>query len=499
MLLLHCPLFTAVAARSRLSLLHPVTSSTVCSSVAMKAHQVRVCVRSLYPIKNLELMNVVHSLRYQRQLGLQHESLYLESVKGLNYSISLVNDNPACFAGMIRNQTDFHPDAVRHARRMEDRYTDRMATLGQSSYHMLSTYEMKEEQQHQTSVLQFVYGFTSDIWLLITALLIISSIIMLVTSRRIQRHHRRSQRQTTSPLIEAWSWLTAVMMKQSGSLPQPVCLRRQRLLLLTQLTAAFLLTFYLTSMIKTASVTYGRPDIVDTIDDLKRYGVRPVFKARFYDYLKDAPEDSLLKRFVNLAQQIGMKKTRYATLVDTLNQVFRGKAAIVVANEGGNFIETNRAYFCQGMRIEMIGGFTRDRQLHRFTWISRDRDEHSHLLVVFKRRRMDAVAGSVIYRRLQWMVQHALTEHIDRQNFMTEYPHVYSKVGQEAGVRDCMSNEIHYPHNDDACMPLMHYLYLFAFMPLLMIVFPGPILLMEWLTRRLTDNMARRHYYKTPA
>ena len=438
----------------------------------------------------------MHVLLRDSSIASKMQSLFLQSVSGLNNSIRFASDYDSCLTSIQRNTSDFCPVTLLSRPWLEYGNLTRVATVDQQSFHLLTQYEMKTSlMKQETGVLQFIRGFDGSIWLTTAAFVLIFMTFMTL-SEVVNR--TASERHQSTTRIETWSWIAAVLLKQSGSLPVPACLVNWPSQLLLQHVTAFLLTFYLTSMIKTESVTYGRPDVVDSIDDMIRLGVRPLLTRREYEIYSATPNGSLLKRFADAANHMGLYESYREAESRSLMNTFDGKVAEIASL--GHYAQRKRAFNCVRMRL---GLSVDDDDLlvkgrlfwnNSFSWLSREQDVNSQMSLLFATRQLPAVIQTILRRRLQWMTESRQTELINRIHFMKRYFHkIHSNAGQKAGVLDCMSNAMQFPDSLVSTMPFSHYRRLLTLFPVVILVISTACLIWEWLYRSSSSRSRRKH------
>ena len=187
--------------------------------------RVRVCVEVRHEVKPLTLAAVIRELSPETHLVLELESLFLESVKGLNYTIKLGYGK--CDESFSSNETNFCPLPTAGRSLAIDPHGIPAGIFGQSSSRLFSTYElMPDKLSQETSVTDFVSGFDGITWQLSTIIVLLFAAIMAGSSwiHRRQPSHEGKTLHQSSLLLQTLTWITALMLKQAGSLPVPASL-----------------------------------------------------------------------------------------------------------------------------------------------------------------------------------------------------------------------------------------------------------------------------------
>ena len=332
---------------------------------------------------------------------------------------------------------------------------------------LASMYKMQADQlKQQTGVLQFIHGFDADAWLTtISFLILFSCLLRTVTrisvSKRSKRSIRRKHR-TNQPITDTILLTMAMMVKQAGSFTLPRLLIRKPSIVCLIHVFCFLVSLFLTSMIKTTSVVYRKPAIIDSVKDMLDMGVRPVFAGfdNTLSVLQDAPADSMRGRILKIAENMGLNKSLATAdksmLWQHLLAIEGGKEAAVLGSDTTSMFT---AATCALLPViqEMYSEDTYMR-LPTFTWIAEERDEGAWFSNIVMRRDADERLLRIISQRLQVIMQadlpiavynDAVNRIIQRQQDMTR-------------MQACMSNTIQYPDIVTDSLDIEHYSGLFV-------------------------------------
>ena len=211
------------------------------------------------------------------------ESLFKRQLHGLNYTWVLHNKAGAvidanrtlyngCYGSLQRNESDylFFASSLSLPSVLFP-----LATMSQQSACLLSTYRlMPNRLRQETEVLEFVHGFDDSVWLLTLSMLLMFLMMMNLLPRLVHsRHVRRKMRRRHEP---CWFWLMAAQLKQACSLPLPRLLAKALTVVMLMQAFSFLIGLFLTSMIKTESVVYHKPPVVDSVQDVIDLNMRPI-------------------------------------------------------------------------------------------------------------------------------------------------------------------------------------------------------------------------------
>ena len=360
-------------------------------------HQVRVCVSAVLPVKQYTLADLIRQLEPWDV----HQALHASMIKGLNYSIEFRHPlRGPCVVSLLKNTSDIGLQLMATFRPLDDNLMP--ATVDAApTFKLMSTYKVND-QRADTQVADFVRGFDQNVWLLTTALIMILAIMTTLSHRRLR-----------TSWLETWTWITALILKQAGSLPLPLSLQLMPSLLLLQQVSMFFLTFYLTSMIKTESVTYGQPDLVDSIDDMMRLGVRPIVADGFFHVFKHTPDGSMLKRFTEAAELVGMDQTLVTreTQQEHEEGVVNGTEVMI---EYESMILPQMIKICTYLR-QTPGNYSK-----QYVWISHESDTLG-IKMIPMRRSLDKYAQAIIVHRLNWISQHQLQIPLIRSRYLVHY------------------------------------------------------------------------------
>ena len=408
--------------------------------------------------------------------GLSRENLLKEYMSGVNYTITYrgtsgiisVTDpskSSGCYGYLQRNQSDFlaFPSTIN----LPDILVP-LSVVDQKSISLLSTYKMQEQDiKQETKVMDFVKGFEDDLWIVtFTTILLFALLISLIPMV-----FGKKQRFNNSIL-----WLMAAHVKQAGSLPLPRVLKRTLSLLLIIQLFAFLIGFFLTSMIKTESVVYRKPiGIVDRFEDMIRLKMRPIMYG--YDNTqrrsRTSSRDSLMRRHYELSVKMGLDESLILTrLVHYKNHVWnllRGREAIIVDSFDSLL---SSAAFCVIMRsADFLSEF-----IDGYTWISRQHDDNAWTTSMVMRWDADQGIRLLLTKRFMHMMQQdVLTFHkrASIANLVTMMP------GKSSLIHKCMSNIIQYPDKIMASLEMKHYRDLFMLLLIVSSCLPALCLVIE--------------------
>ena len=315
-------------------------------SEEMMAATVRVC-QLLIARPSAVMPNSAYAAYYASVQMLLH--LSMRSLKGFNVSVVEKCLMPGrlhpktgmydgCYGSLQQNKSDFYagyttvvmPDVLRP-----------LATVAEMSFSFMSMYRMEAEHlRTETSVLDFVDGFTADAWLLTASTLLLLAVLLPFAAQMDckwirQRRMRRHRRIKTSEMLLA----TACILKQSGSFGMPSPLVRLRRLLILMTVACFFLSFYLTSMIKTTAVVYRKPSVIDTLQDFLDSDVRPVLLGsdNTYHLMRQSPKGSIGLTAYKAATRMGLAKSlAYMSTLSTHMDAVRRQKEVVMA--GGSVL-----------------------------------------------------------------------------------------------------------------------------------------------------------------
>ena len=237
--------------------------------------------------------------------------------------------------------------------------------------------------------------------------------------------------------------------------------------------------------IKTTSVVYSRPAIVDSIDDMINLKRGPIIFAT----------DAGIKWFISANKGTPMRRYYdYAIHLRRNDSFIRSKSDVEYRRQLNGILQQKKVYMvfshdliwktatlCSMLRSPESPKDDRD----IFTWISREKHENSWTRSIIMRRGVKPVTMDLVQRRLQWMMQASLTTYIDG----IFVGNIISMNHHTSDTLLCMSNIIQYPDDDKSSLSLSHYQQLFLLFSLVTVLLPATSLLIELFRRVFVVNL----------
>ena len=322
---------------------------------------------------------------------------------------------------------------------------DRLGTL--SAYKQIDA----SKDYIRTDVMEMFAALSPAVWVLVVAVYLAAFLYMLTAAKALFRKRKPSTRHI---LLRATQVLLACLLRQYSSLPSRFMRRTSMTaILFVACVAAFLIIFYLTSMIKTDMVVYKLPETIQSFVELLSSGRQPAWieflgdTNNFRFALSDSMKGRLWSRAVQMSKQYSMLGANPASLMEHAMRIAKLQEALVLhENKAKIFLRFACAYArTQSIMMETNGLFRRE---------SDEGDDMASLLTNYLTK--PAVVHIISHRAQRLSQAHLLEAAIERielaDNLGIRHPEsVFTQI------QSCASGMITLVEPDLMPVSLIHY------------------------------------------
>ena len=301
----------------------------------------------------------------------------------------------------------------------------------------------------RTDALDMFGSFSFTVWLLVLVLCVVTLLLMTLTARllfpRQNRRFRRSLRRATQVLL-------ACCLKQHSSVP-PRFMRTTSMSAIHVVSnvAFLLLTFFLTSMIKTEMVVYKRPNTVTSVEELLASDRRPSLFMPDSDEFKFAPDGSLFRRTWNRAVEMGINDS----LIDSSEESVATHAWHVAKLEEGILLHDTKA--ASIMRIACAFSRTRGIRMQTNALFRRQDGARDRMLSLITGSQSPELVVRHLNRRAQQAAEGHLMEAAISQVDVDAVFDVSNPQSAFRKIEKCMADAIEIVDTHLQAVSLAHY------------------------------------------